>query len=196
MVASAVSDPEYQAMRASESQHYRAWWLRKRLQYDVYDQASSLLQASWESDDNFERKVRYQIAFVAAATALKRRPDKADVWHVFQFRAANALRELGHFGKAAELLNRIDQPDFLPTDSQKRKYAEEAIAQLRLLIAEQNPASEPANMIPDSQAAWRCELANPPLTAVETAVCEKESLQDMRRDARKAVERMRSKKRI
>ncbi len=184
----AIALPEYQAMRTSETQHYRAWWLMTKLMREPYQVAWQLQQASWESDNDVDRKVRYQVAFVAAATGLKRNAENADAWMMYQVRAANALRELGHFDISITLLDRIDKPEFLPTNAENAGFAREFIAGLRILAHEKNPASEPANLIPNSQAAYRCEIAVPPLTPVEAEVCVKPELAGARKQARHWIE--------
>lgn len=188
-LAAAVASPEYRALRTSETPHYRAWWLIDRIGRNPYQATWQLLQASWESDENFDRKVRYQAAFIAAATGLKRDDEHADHWTLYQVRAANALRELGYFDKAAALLDRIDKPEFLPADADDAKGAKELIAGLRTLIVEANPVSTPANLIPDREAAQRCEIAIPPLTPIELTVCSKPEIAKLRKQAREWLDK-------
>jgi hypothetical protein len=184
-----VPSAEYQAMRGTETPHYRAWWLLGKLGRDPYRLAGLLLQATWETDADWDRKVRYSAAFIAAATGLKRAEDKAEGWLALNLRAANSLRELGHFDKALALLERLDKPDLMPSDPDSLKGARYLLDGLRRLAVENNPVREPANLIPDREAAYRCELAQPPLTAVEEVVCAKPELAAFRKEARKFIDR-------
>jgi hypothetical protein len=178
MLEQAVASAEYQAMRASETPHYRTWWLAQKIGREPQQLISSLLQATWESDDDWERKARYQAAFIQAATGWARTDENARMWFWYNLRAANALRELGHFDQAAMLLDRIDRPDRLPTDASQLAGARKLIAGLRSLVAEQNPVPEPANLVPERIAAYRCVAHRVPLTPSEEAACETASVRE------------------
>lgn len=184
-----VASSEYQAMRTAETPHYRAWWLLAHLQRDPYTLASFLLQASWETDADLARKARYQAAFVAAATGLKPAPDKTEAWFVLNMRAGNALRELGYFDKAAQLLARVDKPEFMPKDAATAAALRALIARLQVLIAEGNPTPEPANLIPRFEAARRCEIGAAFLSPSEVAACDDPQLAEPRKQMRKALDR-------
>jgi hypothetical protein len=166
-----VASAEFQAMRSIETPNYRVWWLRSKLGREPIELASSLLRASWESDQEFERKARYQAAFVAAATGLQRTDANAETWFWFNVRAANALRELGHFDQAALLLDRVDRPERLPTDPEQLEGARYLIDGLRKLVAENNPVPEPANLIPAREAALRCVVHRVAPSPSEQVAC-------------------------
>lgn len=188
-----VPSSEYQAMRLTETPHYRAWWLMSKLGRNPYEQAWQLLQASWESDENWDRKVRYQVAFVNHALNLKRDDptsgERGSLWVLYNLRAANALRELGHFDKALVLLDKLDKPEFIPVDPEEAKGMRHYIDALRALIKEENPSPEPATMVPDFVAAVRCEMAGDAITASERPICEDPKLAPMRKDAREFLAR-------
>lgn len=196
VLESVVPSAEYQAMRKTETPHYRVWWLMTKIGRDPYAQAWQLLQASWESDENWERKVRYQVAFVNHTAQLKRddRPTGKDknLWFMYKLRTANALRELGHFDKALALLAELDKPEFLPADPEDAAGTKKYIENLKVLSKEGNPSPEPANMIPADSAAYRCELAGEGLTASERPVCEDPKLAPLRANARKVLDRKKS----
>jgi hypothetical protein len=164
----AIASDEFKAMRSSETQYYRAWWLMQQVGRDRYALARVLLQASWESDDDPARKTRYQNAFVEAVQKLDRQKDKNE-WFWLNLRAANALREIGRFDEASAALTSLDTEQNLPDDADERAGARSLIDGLRLLIADQNRAAEPANLIPQVQATFRC--TEPGLTAVELRIC-------------------------
>lgn len=187
-LAPIVASPEYQALRASETPHYRAWWLMSRISRDPYALASSLIVASWGSDGDAARKSRYQSAFVDAAMALNRDDAHAGDWFWLRLRAANALRELGRFDAAAALIESLDQPALLPTDTDQRAGAAELIAGLRALVADRNTSAEPANLIPPRMAIERCK--EPSLSPAETSACsgdavraEREEMEKWRRES-------------
>lgn len=196
ILESVVPSAEYQAMRNTETPHFRAWWLMEKVGRDPYALAWQLLQASWESDADWERKVRYQVAFVNHASKLKlgnQPTDKdKDLWFMYKLRTANALRELGHFDKALALLAELDKPEFLPLDPKEAEGAKKFIENLRLLCKEGNPSPEPANMIPADYAAYRCESAGEGLTASERPICDDPKLVPQRAKARKELDRRKS----
>ena len=184
-----VGSIEYQKMRSTETPHYRGWWLLSKLDRDPYQLADFLLQASWETDADLARKARYQSSFIAAATSLKRPPEKSETWFFLNMRAANALRELGYFDKAIIVLDRIDKPELLPNEGTNIDSLKAFIAGLRTLIAEENPSPEPANLIPENQAAFRCEAGWTYLTPVEVTVCAAPALAEKRKMIRKSMEK-------
>lgn len=193
---SLVPSQEYQAMRKTETPHYRAWWLKAKIGRGPYEQAWQLLQATWETDENWERKVRYQVAFVNLAKNLKRDeepPGKSgQLWLTYNLRVANALRELGHYGKASELLDRIDKPEYMPTAPDELRAIRNFIDALRVLCREENPSPEPANLVPDWAAAMRCETAGSNLTAAELPACDDPKLAPLRKDVRKRLEKQKT----
>jgi hypothetical protein len=165
-----VAGAEYQAMRSVETPHFRVWWLMEQLGRDPYDRAGALLRASWESDDDPGRKARYQAAFVAAATALPHSPEKAEPWFWLNVRAANALRELGDFGRAEAVMAELAGGAW-PEDADEREGAEYLVGGLRALIAERNAAAEPANLIPPRMAVERCTKQAAALSPSEKKAC-------------------------
>lgn len=189
-----VASDEYQAMRKSETPHYRAWWLLSKLQRDPYRKAGFLLQASWETDADLARKARYQAAFIAAATALKLTSEHSREWFFLNLRAANALRELGYFDKAVEVMARVDKPELLPQPPAEADGIRHFMAGLKALIAENNPAPEPANLIPMFEAARRCEVGAALLSPIEVTACGNPELAKPRAEIRKALDKEQKKR--
>jgi hypothetical protein len=165
-----VASAEYQAMRRAETPHFRVWWLMEKLGRDPYDRTGALLRASWESDEDTERKARYQTAFIAAATALTPTPEQAETWFWFNLRAANALRELGDFARAEAVLAEVAGNPW-PADEEEREGAEYLIEGLRPLIAEGNAVAEPTNLVPPRMAVERCTTQAAALSASEREAC-------------------------
>lgn len=165
----AVASQEFQAMRRTEAQYYRAWWLMQRAGREPFSLAGTLLQASWEVDDAPADKARYQALFAEAAMSLEGRAGKEEDWFWLNLRAANALRELGRFEEARALLERVDKAELLPTEPDQREGARLLIDGLRSLVIESNRVAEPANLVPGPVARHRCEAGR--LTASEIAAC-------------------------
>ena len=178
----AIAMPEFVSMRASETQRYRVAWLMEQLGRAPVDIASTLLVATWEADGNFDQKTRYQGEYVMLVTGIERTEENADSWFFLHTRAANALRELGYFEEAANLITRINREEYFPDDTEIRGYVEQYFANLGALVAEENYVVEPANMVPTYQAAMRCGLALPLPTASEVPVCESEEVIELIED--------------
>ena len=165
-----VESAEYQAMRTVETQHYRAWWLRRALgSPEAASLADTLLVASWQSDAEPARKARYQRAFVAAADAV-RLNDPA--WLILTLRAANARRELGDFAGAAAVLGTAQiARSTWPEGGEERNDMQAYAADLAALIAEGNVAAEPVSMIPRENGAERCAGKQSALFPSERKLC-------------------------
>ncbi len=170
----AVQSDEYQRMRTTDTPHFRAYWLKEKAGRGALEKISSIIQAGWETEGDWDRKVRYKIAFIAEATGLNRSEQNATDWFWFNLRAANALRELGHFDQAADLIDRTYKPEFVPDDDEAAENAKFYVRELRALIVDENPLAEPANLIPVGVAAFRCIDPKPALTASEVNACAKE----------------------
>jgi hypothetical protein len=165
-----VNGPDYQALRKSDRQHFRAWWLMDRLGRDPLDTAWMLLVASWESDDDPTLKSRYQRAYVDVLAHISLTADKRRDWFWMNLRAADALRELGEFDKSNALLATLDRSDLLPTDKEELEGARYLIDGLKSLNADRNAKSEPTNLIPPRIAAEIC-ASDPKLSPVEVKAC-------------------------
>jgi hypothetical protein len=180
---SLLATPEYQQLRRDETPYFRAYWLMGKLGDPDDEQIWTIQQAAWESDAEPARKTRYQQEFVARARALVHPQAGQDdlLWIVTQMRAANALRELGSFDAASQLLDSIaltslDVPvpaeqvtGTTPSGAGKHigNYSEIRAAQnrrswlgyaesLRAVIARRDASSEPLDMIPQRMAAEKC----------------------------------------
>ncbi len=171
-LATLIATPDYLAMRETETVYRRIWWLEKQLGADDYSLARYLISASWETEFEPERKARYQRDFATAANALVRTSDQADNWFWLTLRAANAYRELGRYSDAARLVSEADRADLMPEDAEQREGARSFIDQLSPLIAEQNPTSQPTNMVGARNAAMRCTKEAAGMTAVEQDACD------------------------
>jgi hypothetical protein len=182
-----VASSEYQALRATETLHYRAWWLMERLGRDPYQLAARLLTASWESDHDWQRKARYQAQFVRQALALEFTEARRDDWFWLRMRGANALRELGRFVESDAVISSTYVRQRLPTDPAQLAGAGRFAEGLRALNRDRNSFSEPANLIPPHVAVERC--GGEGLTPVEIEVCKGKVVRDelVRRSERRSV---------
>ncbi|MBX7534669.1 hypothetical protein K3175_03260 [Qipengyuania sp. GH1] len=171
VLEAAIATPEYQAMRSEETPYFRAAWLQKLLGEEPVSQVRSLLNATWETDRDPQRKARYQTLFIDAAMAMPRTEETADEWLWYNLRAVNALRELGNFAKAKSHLERVMQPENLPSNEEQAGYAIDYADRLRPLLEEANSYFEPANMVPPRMAIFRCVAPKSPLTSSEIEAC-------------------------
>ncbi len=177
LLAAAIATDEFQAMRKQETQHYRVWWLKKQINLDPVSQADSLLVASWETDHDAQRKIRYQVEFVNLVMAMTRSEENAVDWFWLNMRAINAMRELGYFAEGLARLNRVMAPKYLPSDDSDIENAKFFGDQLRALLEQENPYKEPANLVPAQIAIFRCVAPVSSLTEVEYSACASEPVQ-------------------
>ncbi|WP_159977859.1 MULTISPECIES: hypothetical protein [unclassified Novosphingobium] len=183
-----VASPEYQAMRQTETPHFRAWYLMKAISRPPEDLADALLQASWETDRDAARKARYQQLFVTAADAVARGSDKdaGRKWFFLNLRAVNAQRELGAFEAAwtrLDVLSRsIDLAGYGPDEADESRDLNAYLITMGTLLAEKNAYFEPAGLVPSDVALQRCDMTEPPLTPSETTVCDSRELADRRKE--------------
>ncbi|MFZ4690364.1 MAG: hypothetical protein ACOYLS_14075 [Polymorphobacter sp.] len=180
-----IASPEYRAL-AADTSYYRVAALMTALgEGDAIDRAWTLLQASWQADDDTPRKAKYQREFIAATTALPKpaAPDAISTWLLMQGRAANALRELGDFTAAAALLATLETAAIdtvIPAErsspvpgstgrtvenyaeiaaAKRRKGSAEYLTDLAVVVARRDADAEPIDMIPVRMAAARCSAA-------------------------------------
>jgi len=193
-----VSSAEYQAMRKTETAHFRAWQEMKAIGRAPAALAGKLLEASWETDDDAGRKARYQRLYVEAVDALPRPAaakeggeDRKD-WFFLNLRAANAQRELGDFagaGTRLDLLSQnLDYAGYGADEAEEKAGLEGFIAKLRRLVSENNGWFEPANLVPLDVAGKRCDMAEPALTPAEREVCDGSALAERKAELKRYAE--------
>lgn len=172
----AIATTEFQAMRETDTQHYRVWWLKNKVQRDEVSQLSSLLRAGWETDHDYDRKVKYQSQFANLALSMDRTDENAAVWFHYNLRAVNILRELGYFDEGLKRLEFLMKPEYLPQDDQEKEGAQFFADELRALLEQKNPFFEPANLVPTRVAIFRCVAPKSPLTDAENTACASEEV--------------------
>jgi hypothetical protein len=186
-----IASPEYTAMTGKDTQRYRMAWLEKSLVPQSEDYPWMLLAASWEAKDGSELRARYQAEFVAVVAQLPAKPDDMG-WLTLQFRAANNLRELGHFAEATAVLDAMplqklsegvptDEKDLnaLPEEKQIAWYFLDYIRRLRVAIAREDRSAEPLDLIPPRQAAERCFFEADELADFGTSYCQKAEIKEI-----------------
>lgn len=181
-----VASDEYQALRKTDTQYYRAYWLMRQMGVGPEDYLWALLQACWEAEGKPELRARY-LAELAEQSA-KARANPADLdWIGMEGRAINALRELGRFDEAAARLAkvplaRLDVP--VPEGAGANpKAIEDAKAkrawltffqQLKVAIARKDSSIEPFDLIPRSVAVGYCIDRAAALDETQHAFCTKQ----------------------
>lgn len=175
-----LKTPDFQRVR-HEATYYRiAWFMRALHDADKMNELWMVNQASWQTDDDSERKARYQREFAEGVAALPEEPGNLN-WIVLQARAANAWRELGEFNRAEQILASVSTASLdvpIPAEvvtgttasglgKTVSNYEEIQAArnkrgwlsyftELRALVGRQDGASEPLSMIPVKEAASKC----------------------------------------
>ncbi|HEX4737009.1 MAG TPA: hypothetical protein VH331_05560 [Allosphingosinicella sp.] len=185
-LAPLVAADDYQALRKTDTQYYRAYWLMRQMGVGPEDYLWALLQASWEAEGKPELRARY-LGELAEQSA-KVPPAPADIdWIGMEGRAINALRELGRFDEAQARLAKVPLarldvkvPEGAGADP---KAVEEARAkrnwltffqQLKVAIARKDSSIEPFDMIPRSVALGYCIDRASGLDETQSAFCTKE----------------------
>ncbi|HEY0165079.1 MAG TPA: hypothetical protein VGB39_06870, partial [Sphingomicrobium sp.] len=167
-LAPLVEGEEYQRLRKTDTAEYRSAWLQKRMGAASDEVAWSLLLASWSTDQQPERKARYQREFVTAVNVLAAGTENLEV---LQLRAANALRELSDHRASNEWLTKLAPTLAAQTGSEEGTSVNAFAARLRTLNQEQNAKSEPITVVPEEVAAELCAKPTLPLTESERQLC-------------------------
>jgi hypothetical protein len=176
VLKTAIATDEFQAMRETETQHYRVWWLKNEAGRDEISQLSSLLRAGWETDHDYDRKVKYQSQFANLALNMERTEENAASWFYYNMRAVNILRELGYFDEGLKRLDFLMRPEHLPQGERQEESALSFADDLKALLEQKNPFFEPANLVPEDVAFFRCAAPKSPLTEIENAACASEAV--------------------
>jgi hypothetical protein len=196
-----VASETYQALRKSDTQYYRAYWLMKEMGVPVHLQLLALEQAGWEADAKPELRARYLAEFVEASDKVERRPTELR-WIGMEARAINALRELGKFDEAKARLAKLPLKTLdvhVPEGSATDKKVGEArvrrawftfLTALGGAVERKDASLEPIDLMPRSVALARClDTPATKLGEVQQAFCEKEKAEvDALRVARAKAE--------
>jgi hypothetical protein len=180
-----VAAEPYQALRKSDVQYYRAYWLMKQMELSPEDYLWVLLQASWQADDRPELRRRY-LSELAEESA-KAAPRAADLnWIGMEGRAVNALRELGRFDEALARLDKVPVKSLdvaAPEPGDQTASAKQArvrrgwfnyLTQMRTVLGRKDSSLEPFELLPRSVALVRCLGDSAGFAEAQAAFCTKE----------------------
>ncbi|MDB5693125.1 MAG: hypothetical protein JWO81_2188 [Alphaproteobacteria bacterium] len=183
-LAPLVASDDYQALRRTDTQYYRAYWLMRQMGVGPEDYLWALLQAAWEAEGKPELRARY-FGELAAASA-KVPPNPADIdWIGMEGRSIDALRELGRFDEAAARLAKVPLARLdvaVPVGGGEKAVSEAKVkrgwlsffAQLKVAIARRDASIEPFDMIPRSVALGYCIDRTASLADQDRTFCAKE----------------------
>ena len=181
-----VGSDEYQALRKTDTQYYRAYWLMRQMGVGPEDYLWALLQASWEAEGKPQLRARY-LAELAEQSA-KVPPAPADMdWIGMEGRAIDALRELGRFDEASARLAKVPLARLDVPVPEGRGASEDAVKQakakrgwltffqqLKVAIDRKDSSLEPFDLIPRNVALGYCIDRAANLDEVQHAFCTKE----------------------
>ncbi len=188
-----VAGAEYKRLIVSENAYYRAYWLATKLGRPEPEALGLLLSAIWEASPgvmwapdaaNSATQLRlYQQQFVNRARRLDYRVSLKDrLW--IEARAANAARQLSHFGEAQALHKRtVSTLEKIRAKEGWDKY----LALLKRVIDRRDDSIEPLDMIPESQIAFAC-LYRKPANEFDRAACAKPEVSALVAELRKSKE--------
>jgi hypothetical protein len=162
-----VGSEAYQALRSTETQYYRAYWLMQQMGVEPKRSLLALIRAAWEADARPELRARYLTEFAEATAKLEPNPRDLN-WIGMEATAIDALRETGRFEEALARLDKmpdIATPAAAPgpeerspaadQDRARRNWAE-YVAKLRKAIERKDASAEPLDMLPRRVALPSC----------------------------------------
>ncbi|QIG79100.1 hypothetical protein [Stakelama tenebrarum] len=159
-LAPLLASEAWEAVRASETPYYRAYWLEKRLG-DARNALWLLLSAGWEAKnaEDRERADRYGTEFVEQALAVTVDPSDLETI-ALQVRTVNALRELERFEEAEQLRTAIaiapDAGGSGDRAARNREGWQMMLDRLAAPIARGDSSRFPIDMRGEREAAFRC----------------------------------------
>jgi hypothetical protein len=205
-----VASEDYQALRKTDTQYYRAYWLMRQMGVGPEDYLWALLQASWQAEGKPELRARYLTELAAESAKVPPNPTDID-WIGMEGRAIDALRELGRFDEAEARLAKVPlagldvkvpegpadakAPESAGADAKAKRNWFTFFQQLKVAIARKDKAIEPFDMIPRSVALGYCiDRAADSLDDNQRAFCTKEqpAVEQARNQRAKAAQDMKT----
>lgn len=205
-LAPLVASDDYQALRRTETQYYRAYWLMRQMGVGPDDYLWALLQAAWEAESQPDLRMRYFSELVDQSAKVPPKPTDID-WIGMEGRAIDALRELGRFDEAAARLAKVPLARLDVQVPQGAGASEAAVRdaktkrgwytffeQLKTAIARKDSSIEPFDMIPRSVALAYCIDRAANLADDQRAFCTKEqaAVEEARTARARAEEEMKA----
>ncbi len=181
-----IASPAYQALRASETQYYRAYWLMKEMGVGPEDSLWVLLQASWQADGKPDQRARYLGELIEASAKVAPNPGDLN-WVGMEAHAINALRELGRFDEARSRIDMVALQPLdvrIPTgaasdpavqDARKRRTWLAFLKNLKTVIERKDSSLEPFDLIPRAVALDKCIDEEASLTGFSKTFCESQA---------------------
>src|SRR4051812_31571723 len=205
-LAPLIASEDYQALRKSDTQYYRAYWLMRQMGVGPEDYLWTLLQASWEAEGTPELRARYLAELAAASEKVPPNPADMD-WIGMEGRSIDALRELGRFDEATARLAKVPvtkldvkvpegvgASEAAVRDAKAKRAWFTFFEQLKAAIARKDSSIEPFDMIPRSIALGYCIDRAASLAEDQRAFCTKEQagVEEVRTARAKAEEDMKA----
>jgi hypothetical protein len=181
-----IASPAFQALRESDTQYYRAYWLMKELGVAPEDSLWVLLQASWEADGKPELRARYLAELVESSAKVAPNPSSLN-WVGMEAHAINALRELGRFDEAQSRIEMVSLQPLdvrIPTgaatdpavqDARKRRTWLGFLKSLKTVIDRKDSSLEPLDLIPRAVALDKCIDEEASQTGAAKSFCESQA---------------------
>lgn len=175
-----MSDRFLEIRGAGHTQYYRLAWLMREMGEPPMDHLSVLVRAGWETETGTPLRARYLEELEAGMAQLGGEtvsiPDFA-----MRGRRINALRELGRFDEAAELLARtpLNALDAAEGDEEDRQGWRTYYAMLGTLIARRDTDAEPVDFVPAAIAARRCVDEEETLDQHRREFCARDEIREL-----------------
>jgi hypothetical protein len=176
--------PKYQRLVRTETSYYRAYQLATALGRPKSQALGLLLNAIWQvSPDETsgtakakadDRLARYQTELIGAVKELDSTVVGTDRVGLLA-RAANAARQMQHFGDAERLREQAETS--LANLADKGGWGQ-YLSKLHAVIARKDASIEPLDMIPEQQAALIC-ARRPPSNSFDQSICDAPNLKTL-----------------
>jgi hypothetical protein len=201
-----VASDDYQALRKTDTQYYRAYWLMKQMGVGPERSLLALLEAAWEADGKTDLRARYLTELAEESAKVPARPTDLN-WLGLEGRAIDALRELGRFDEASARLAKVPVKALDVRVPEGAGASEEAVRQARLkrgwlayfeglkaAIARKDASAEPFDMIPKGVAYGYCLDRTASLDDGQRAFCdgEKAGVEELRVARAKAEDELKA----
>ena len=177
-LAALIARPEYRAL-AEDAQYYRLHWLLREMGEPVDDHLWALVQAGWQVEEGSPQRARYLEEFVQQMAARSGEPETS-VQFAMRGRWINALRELGRFEEAQDLLARtslapLEQRVADQRENRNRDSWRSYFAMQGRLVGRRDASVEPLDSISAREAHGLCIDRAERLTQWDRAFCEREA---------------------
>jgi hypothetical protein len=185
-----IADPAYVSLRA-DGRHAQAYWLATKLGRPALERFSLLQRATWAATDPGLRRRLVERLAADGPPLIEASDLPAAKRRVLQYYLVNALRELGRFGEALALLDKVgagSPPAPGPEAPDAMGDSDDYAARIRLAIAQKDDGRFPAELLDRRILGDICEgTLSPPYnqrTPAAAAACKTR----LEREARESAE--------